>query len=126
MGAWIGVDFDGTLAMDIKEKDAQGFGIPGPPVPAMLARVKRWLDEGREVRIFSGRARDKANTQIVLDWLREHGLPMLEVTATKDREMIALYDDRAITVEKNTGALFHDVEEDYSVRIGRHVPRSRP
>lgn len=52
MSGWIGVDLDGTLAM------YDGFKGPehiGDPVPKMLERVKKWLAEGREVRIFTAR-----------------------------------------------------------------------
>lgn len=49
---WIGVDLDGTLA----HYDG-GVGVDhiGPPVPAMLTRVKQWLAEGRAVKIFTAR-----------------------------------------------------------------------
>lgn len=43
---WIGVDLDGTLA------EYHGWVSElhiGPPIPAMLARVKRWLAEGKEI-----------------------------------------------------------------------------
>lgn len=120
--AWIGIDFDGTLSQDIGEYDAHGFAKPGPPVPLMLERVKRWIAEKRNVKLLSARAADAANVQIVQDWLHEHGLPSLPVTRVKDSKMIALYDDRAITVERNTGRLFHEVNEDYNGRIGRHRP----
>ena len=37
---WIGVDLDGTLA----EWDGwKGHEHIGPPIPAMLERVKRWI-----------------------------------------------------------------------------------
>ena len=49
---WIGVDFDGTLA------EYNGWVAPthcGAPVPAMVERVKEWLRQGWEVRIFTAR-----------------------------------------------------------------------
>ena len=49
---WIGVDLDGTLATF----DASDPDVVGPPIPAMVQRVKRWLQEGREVRIVTARA----------------------------------------------------------------------
>ncbi len=123
--AWLAIDFDGTLSEDIGEYDSHGFAKPGPPVPLMLERVQRWIKEGRTVKILSARAHDPENVKIVHDWLSAHGLPKLEVVANKDSKMIALYDDRAITVERNTGKLFHDVNEDYKGRIGRHRPIAR-
>ena len=50
-GKWIGVGLDGTLAM-VTQKPG---GI-GPPVPLMMQRVHRWLEEGHEVRILTARA----------------------------------------------------------------------
>lgn len=50
---WIGVDFDGTLA-DYSQ-GWRGAGHLGAPVPLMLDRVKRWLAEGRQVRVFTAR-----------------------------------------------------------------------
>lgn len=52
MSGWIGVDFDGTLAKYGKYVSPTHCG---EPVPAMVARVKRWLADGREVRIFTAR-----------------------------------------------------------------------
>ena len=52
MSGWIGVDLDGTLA------EYGGWKGPdhiGPPVPKMLERVKSWIAEGRDVRIFTAR-----------------------------------------------------------------------
>lgn len=49
---WIGVDLDGTLA------EYHGWppdGSIGAPIPAMIERVKQWLDEGKDVRIFTAR-----------------------------------------------------------------------
>lgn len=49
---WIGGDLDGTLA---ESRAGQGACI-GKPVGAMVHRIRRWLGEGREVRIFTVRA----------------------------------------------------------------------
>jgi hypothetical protein len=52
MTEWIGVDFDGTLAEYI---DWCGWNTFGKPIPLMVERVKRWIAEGREVRIVTAR-----------------------------------------------------------------------
>lgn len=103
---WIGVDLDGTLA---HYDEWRGIGHIGLPVPAMVERVKRWLAEGRDVRIFTARVsgRDDAECQAAFDaidrWcLGLFGYP-LPVTCVKDFEMIELWDDRAVAVEPNTG-----------------------
>ena len=39
----------------------------------------------------------------VYDWLRENVGTVVEVTASKDPQMIELEDDRVVEIEKNTG-----------------------
>ena len=111
---WIGVDLDGTLA------EYHGFveDVIGPPIPLMLARVKRWLAEGWEVRIMTARVGpldtrlledtptkiEKIRTMIE-DWCEEHLGVRLQVTNEKDYNMMELWDDRAVQVEMNTGRL---------------------
>lgn len=99
---WIGVDLDGTLAV---YEGWQGPEHIGDPVPLMLARVKRWLAQGREVRIFTARATDPEQIPAVKEWCRKHGLGELEVTCSKDYDMVALWDDRAVGVVKNEGTI---------------------
>jgi len=48
---WIGVDLDGTLAVHMGVWD----GSIGPPIYPMVDRVRRWIKEGREVRIITAR-----------------------------------------------------------------------
>ena len=102
---WIGVDLDGTLA------EYGGWVGPrhiGVAIPLMLARVKKWLHEGWEVRIFTARAHDPVQVPFVHDWLVANGLPRLAVTNVKDFGMIELWDDRAVAVEFNTGIPTHN------------------
>ena len=97
---WIGVDFDGTLA------EYHGFvpgGRFGSPIPLMFERVKAWLAQGVAVRIVTARAADPDEANKVQDWCERHGLPRLPVTDRKDFSMIELWDDRAVSVEFNTG-----------------------
>jgi hypothetical protein len=96
---WIGVDLDGTLA----EYHGWTGGLIGSPVPAMLARVKQWLTEGKNVRIFTARADDSRAIHQIEEWLLFQGLPVLPVTNVKDKRMIELWDDRAVQVVPNTG-----------------------
>jgi hypothetical protein len=102
---WIGVDLDGTLA--------EYFGWQGPqhigrPVPLMAERVKRWLREGRDVRIMTARVcrpglEAELCRQAIEAWCFEHLGRKLPVTHQKDFAMIELWDDRAVQVEPNTG-----------------------
>lgn len=107
---WIGVDLDGTLA---HYDGWQGSLHIGEPIPLMLARVKRWLAEGKEVRIVTARvgpasiARDDEPVSevvgAIIAWCEKHLGQALTVQCEKEYGMYELWDDRAVTVEKNTG-----------------------
>jgi len=100
---WIGVDLDSTLA--IKPKMVDGIPAIGKPVPAMKARVMAWIADGKKVKIFTARADSTGAIPAVERWLKRYGFPALEITNKKDRYCTAIYDDIAVTVEKNTGRL---------------------
>jgi hypothetical protein len=125
MSGWIGVDLDGTLA------EYGGWKGPthiGRPIPRMVERVKAWLAEGKDVRIFTARAYPYETSGIVgehgasdvwtptetprdvsfavaaiQDWCTVVFGQPLPVTCVKDFGMIELWDDRAIQVRVNTG-----------------------
>jgi hypothetical protein len=107
---WIGVDLDGTLA---HYDGWKGIDHIGQPIPAMVERVKKWLEDGRTVKIFTARVaghdipilgggRSDVITPIQ-KWCREHLGQIIGITNIKDFGMIELWDDRAIQVEFNTG-----------------------
>lgn len=98
---WIGVDLDGTLA---QYNGWKGDGHIGRPVPRMKRRVLRWLNQGKRVKVMTARAADEANVPRIKEWLKRHGMEGVEVTAEKDQFMKVLWDDKAVAVEKNTGA----------------------
>jgi hypothetical protein len=108
MSGWIGVDLDATLA---QYDGWQGPEHIGPPVPAMLERVKGWLEHGHpeygqvEVRIMTARVsnNDHDVLRVIQEWCREHVGVVLPVTCCKDFGMIELWDDRVVQVEPNTG-----------------------
>ena len=100
MEAWIGVDLDGTLA---HYEGWKGRDHIGESIPAMMELVKRWIDEGKKIKIFTARACEQDHIPPVKAWLKENGLPDLEVTNCKDFGMVALYDDRCVQVITNTG-----------------------
>lgn len=109
---WIGVDLDGTLAY---YDEWRGVDYIGRPIPLMVARVKQWLDDGQDVRVFTARfaehgQRVNAQGTEVIDaitpiqkWCLEHIGQVLPVTNVKDFDLIELWDDRAVRVEHNTG-----------------------
>lgn len=117
---WVGVDLDGTLAY---YDEWRGVEHIGEPIPAMLERVKRWIAEGQEVRIFTARVdggevaialgnengamyRDVGNVRhYIEEWCRLHIGMVLPITNVKDFGMIVLYDDRCRQVIENTGMI---------------------
>lgn len=125
---WIGVDFDGTLAHytsgDIASHGPQHCG---PPIPEMVARIRGWLAEGKDVRIFTARVwygqpgqhpnweefwlrQREATTarDAIAAWCLKHIGVQLPITCEKDYNMIELWDDRVIQVIPNTGQLATD------------------
>jgi hypothetical protein len=104
---WIGCDLDRTLA---HYDTWRGAAHIGEPIAPMVARVKRWLAEGREVRILTARvARTHQHEERVAaidaigDWCERHLGQRLRVTSEKDGHMLELWDDRAVRVEPNVG-----------------------
>jgi hypothetical protein len=97
---WIGVDLDGTLARDLGNRRGDEIGSPIEP---MLARVQKWIAEGRTVKIFTARASSPRQVAAIKEWLVSCGLPELEVTNVKDQKMIELWDDRCVQVTTNLG-----------------------
>lgn len=102
---WIGVDLDGTLAHKLDSYGEDGTAI-GEPVPAMVDRVKQWLGEGKQVKIFTARVANDPERKIehaIRGWCREHLGKELPVTCEKDPRMTGLWDDRAHGVVADTG-----------------------
>lgn len=128
---WIGVDLDGTL---VEYSTWISGSHVGDPVPAMLARVKQWLKEGEEVRIFTARihpldrcvgpeevrqlhgtyldnSREDTcweSIQAIRIFCVRHLGQVLPITNVKDFGMKVLWDDRCIQVHPNTGKLATD------------------
>lgn len=106
---WIGVDLDGTLA------HWDGWVHPcniGAPIPKMVERVKKWIADGIEVRVFTARVSppifeagvsvDDVKHAIGI-WTLQNIGTRLEATCQKDYLMRELWDDRAVSVRPNTG-----------------------
>lgn len=100
---WIGVDLDGTLA---EYNEWKGVEHIGKPISKMVQRVKRWISEGKTVKIFTARASgDDKDIAIpfIKEWCKEHIGETLDVVCEKDQDMTELWDDRAVRVKKNEG-----------------------
>lgn len=106
---WIAVDLDGTLAV---YDHWRGIEHIGEPILPMVERVKRWIKNGADVRIFTARVGDQngeAHRDIdavrshIEVWCIRHIGTALPITNVKDHGMIELWDDRCVRVELNTG-----------------------
>jgi hypothetical protein len=99
MSDWVGVVLDGTLA------EYSGWKGPthiGAPIPKMVARVKKWLAEGREVRILTARAypgatigESTAAERAIEQWSKEQFGRALRTMYCKDYGRAELWNGRA-------------------------------
>lgn len=105
----IAVDFDGTLCTYVLSPKLSPE-IHGEPVPSMVERVKLWLNQGRDVVIFTARATTQEAIPPVEDWCEKHLGRKLKVTNIKTLDIVEIWDDRAISVKVNTGE-FLDANE---------------
>ena len=103
--SWIGVDLDGTLA---HYTHWQGTKHIGEPIPKMVGFVKKLLQKGIDVKIFTARIDDPKALPYIKEWLKKNGLGDLDVTNVKDMNCIRIYDDRCRQVEQNTGRIIQD------------------
>ncbi len=128
---WIGVDFDGTLAIYENWMGAQHCG---EPLPKMVSRVRQWIAEGKNVRIITARVFAPENDAIaqreaamatlaIQEWCLKHLGAVLPVTCVKDYGMEEIWDDRAIQMERNTG---EPVSGSYSTREESNGGPRRP
>lgn len=103
---WIGVDLDGTLARYDGWKGVDHIGEPIKPIMDLLIG---YLKLGRKFKIFTARAGDPNSIPHIKKWLKDNGLPDLEVTNVKDFGMTELWDDRAKQVVPNEGIFIEDL-----------------
>lgn len=117
---WYGVDLDGTLA-----KYAGWNDVIGPPIPEMVERVKAMIAAGKTVKIFTARGtggnfkHQMIQNERIKEWCGTHIGAQLEITNSKDIYMEALYDDRAVAVEFNTGRLLSSELQDRPYKLGK-------
>ena len=109
---FIGVDFDGTLS---KYDRFVSPSHTGDPVLPMVNRVQKWLREGKNVKIFTARVslshteEERTEARLAIEnWCLTYIGQQLEVIADKDPKMYELWDDKAVSVQKNTG---HDMRQ---------------
>ena len=121
---WIGVDLDGTLIKDTGWKGGSHFGTP---IPAMIERVEKWVDDGIRVKIMTARANPLVDTEeesysdrmfCLRKWIVEtfaERADSIEITYEKDLYMVELWDDRCVQVELNTGRRV-DMKDTFGIR----------
>lgn len=110
---YIAVDLDGTLAHYDEWIGPENIG---EPIEKMVNRVKNWLKEGKKVKILTARVSGlfgeedaEISRKAIEKWLEEvfgdKGAE-IEITCIKDQNMEQLWDDRAVSVRKNTGETY--------------------
>jgi hypothetical protein len=103
---WYGFDLDGTLAVSIEGEHYDHTEI-GEPVPKMIELIKKYIDEGKTVKIFTARYARRFECPEVLhaieNWCLKHIGKILEITNEKTPGLREVFDDRAISVQRNTG-----------------------
>lgn len=104
---WHAFDLDGTLAI---HNPGDSIDHIGAPIAPMVDLLKSLLNNNEKCKILTARAcsnqpkeNRKHQIELVQAWCFIHIGEVLEVTAEKDFHMIDLHDDRAISVERNTG-----------------------
>jgi hypothetical protein len=103
------VDLDKTLAYAEKGATAKYGYDPyhiGKPIREMVDTVIKWLQDGDEVIIFTARDVDSPKIKsMIQEWSEQHIGKILEVTNKKLPDVDYFYDDKAVTVEINTGRI---------------------
>jgi len=107
---WIGVDWDGTLFKYTKWKGPDDITTPaGEKDPkSVYSMVKSAVKAGKDIRIVTARVagggEDAAKARKAIEnTCKEHFGKKLPVTYEKDKDILEIWDDRAVQVEKNTG-----------------------
>ena len=109
---YIAIDLDRTLARYV-DNDFLEHGLTHirEPIPEMLERVKKWLVQGHDVRLFTARmwgvteANQRLAIQMAIEsWCYKH-LGQALMIIDKDYDMKCLIDDRCVAIEPNSGKL---------------------
>ncbi len=121
---WYGFDLDGTTAYCYWEDGTPYHPLKiGPPIHRTVQRIRKLLDAGEEVRVFTARVGPcgssaatasgedlEAIRNAIREWTRIHIGKTLEPTCVKDYSMVLLYDDRARQVTFNEGKIVGENE----------------
>lgn len=102
------VDLDNTLAEGMVPHDPDKIG---PPIRAMVTKVKGWIKKGDKVCIITARMcttvhsplRLRRTRRMIQQYCLEHIGVSIPVTAEKHPAITDYWDDRAHRIEKDTG-----------------------
>jgi len=119
MKGWIGIDLDGTLAHHYwNGRDVKFDPLRiGKPIPRMVEKVKIVLERHEfDVWIFTARVAppiDHVEELAIRTAIRDYTYDLfgepLEATCVKDKECVAMWDDRARQVVFNEGRFVDEV-----------------
>lgn len=122
----IAVDLDGTLAdssvIDVRDYHPE---VIGPPIIVMVDRVKKWIELGSEIVIFTARVHPRhgkeeveLSERAIKKWCREVFGMEFEVTCMKDPMFVEYWDDRAVRVLANEGIISSQVSVNDPLYVG--------
>ena len=95
-------DLDGTIAEYNGWDKADGHRI-GNPIPAIIKVIKDLRAKGERCVIFSARATVPEARSYIEAYCLEHIGEILPMQNTKTLDIVQIWDDRAISVQHNTG-----------------------
>ena len=108
----IALDFDRTLAT--MEDDT--LATIGQPIQPMIDQVKKWVEKGHEITIFTARVSKwfkeggerpdvfiMSQKMKINQFLVDNGLPIMKITANKSPLFTHFVDDKAVKVLPNKG-----------------------
>lgn len=90
----ISVDFDGVIHG--YESGWTGYEPTDPPVPGAGAALKKLIEDGHEVVIFSTRAfgADNIGVEYIKEYMDKHKIPYSRIALEKPKAAVSI-DDRA-------------------------------
>lgn len=99
-------DLDGTLAFS-EEGHHYSHTEIGEPIPEMINIIKEYINSGKKVVIFTARYSHVPEEPEVLtaieNWCEKYIGKKLEVSNIKTPGLRELWDDRAVSVQRNKG-----------------------
>lgn len=120
------IDLDGTLATQLIPHDPK---VIGPPIPKMLALVKKWIKDGEKIVIFTSRVSPSNHTvlqiryarKLISAYCKQYLGKVFPITSDKNSQF-EIWDNKAHRVETNTGRILAKAKEK-AYQLGRKEGR---